>query len=91
MTKEINNYLDLTFIIGENKLYDKRDVFKFYLVSFPFMSSKIPFGPSYVDDKVFTFRSLSDMQDAAHIMVTLDIVINSLWTKYFLSAIKSID
>ena len=26
---------------------------------------------------VFTFRSLSDMQDAVHVMMTLDIAINS--------------
>ena len=29
---------------------------------------------------VFTFHSLSDMQNAAHIMITLDITINSRWT-----------
>ena len=31
---------------------------------------------------VFTFRSLSDMQDAAHVMMTLDIAINSWWTDF---------
>ena len=41
------NYLDLTFIIGNNnrlstKLYDRRDDF-----NFPFLSSNIPSGPSY--------------------------------------------
>ena len=69
------NYLDLTFIIGNNnalytKLYDKRDDFNFHTVNFPFLSSNIP-------SMVFTFRSLSDMQDAAHIMMTLDVAINS--------------
>ena len=46
------NYLDLTFIIGNNirlytKLYDKRDDFNFHIVNFPFLSSNIPSGPSY--------------------------------------------
>ena len=41
------NYLDLTFIIGNNnrlctQLYDKHDDF-----NFPFLSSNIPSGPSY--------------------------------------------
>ena len=47
------NYLDLTFIIGKNsrlymKLYDKRDDFNFHTVNFPFLSSKIPSGSSYI-------------------------------------------
>ena len=72
------NYMDLTFIIGNNnrlytKLNDKHDDFNFHIVNFSFLSSNIPSGPSIV----FTFHSLSDMQDAAHIMVTLDIAINS--------------
>ena len=46
------NYLDLTFIIGNNnrlytKLYDKRDDFNFHIVNFPFLSSNTPSGPSY--------------------------------------------
>ena len=45
------NYLDLTFIIGNNrlhtKLYDKRDDFNFHVVNFPFLSRNIPSGPSY--------------------------------------------
>ena len=46
------NYLDLTFIIGNNnrlytKPYDKRDDFNFRIVNFSFLSSKIPSGPSY--------------------------------------------
>ena len=46
------NYLDLTLIIGDNsrlytKLYDKRDDFNFHIVTFPFLSSNIPSGPSY--------------------------------------------
>ena len=72
------NYLDLTFIIGNNnrlyaRLYDKCDDFKFHIVKFPFLSSNILSGPTYS----VTFHTLSDLQDAAHIMMTLDIVINS--------------
>ena len=45
-------YLALTFIIDSGgklsgKLYDKRDDFDFHIVNFPFLSSNIPFGPSY--------------------------------------------
>ena len=45
------NYLDLTFIIGDNnrlhtKLYDKRDDFNFHIVNFPLLSSNIPSFPS---------------------------------------------
>ena len=43
------NYLDFTFIIGNNnriytKLYNKRDDFNFHIVNFPFLSST---GSSY--------------------------------------------
>ena len=46
------NYLDLTFITGNNsklytKLHDKRDDFNFHIVNFPFLSSNITSGPSY--------------------------------------------
>ena len=46
------NYLDLTFIMGNNnrlytKQYDKHDDFNFHIVNFPFLSSNIPSGPSY--------------------------------------------
>ena len=46
------NYLDLTFIIviggkHSNRLYDRRDHFDFHIVSFPFLSSSVPSGPSY--------------------------------------------
>ena len=46
------NYLDLTFVKGNNnrlytKLYDKCDDFNFHIVNFPFLSSNIPSGPSY--------------------------------------------
>ena len=46
------DYLDLTFIIDSGgklstRLYDKRDDFDFHVVNFPFLSSNIPFGPSY--------------------------------------------
>ena len=45
--------ITLTFIIGNNnrlytKLYDKRNDFNFHIVNFPFLSSNIPSGPSYV-------------------------------------------
>ena len=81
MTKQIAWIL--TFIVGNNnrlytKLYDERDDFNFHTVNVPFLSSNILSGPSS--------SSLSGMQDAAHIMMTLDIAIN-----YFLKAIKSTD
>ena len=46
------SYLDLTFTIEKDgklfiKLYDKCDDFDFHIVNFPFLSSNIPFGPSY--------------------------------------------
>ena len=46
------DYLDLTFIIDSGgklstRLYDKCDDFDFHIVSFPFLSSNIPSGPSY--------------------------------------------
>ena len=46
------DYLDLTFIIDSGgklstRLYDKHDDFDFHIVSFPFLSSNIPSGPSY--------------------------------------------
>ena len=46
------NYVDLTFIIGNNnrlhtRLYDKRDDFNFLIVHFPFLSCNIPSGPLY--------------------------------------------
>ena len=46
------DYLDLTFIIDSGdelstRLYDKCDDFDFHIVNFPFLSSNIPFGPSY--------------------------------------------
>ena len=49
---DLANYLDLTFIIESNnrlytKLYDKHDDFDFHIVNFPFLSSNIPFSPSY--------------------------------------------
>ena len=47
-----SDYLDLTFIKDSGgklstRLYDKRNGFDFHLVNFPFLSSKIPSGPSY--------------------------------------------
>ena len=46
------NYLDLTFVMGNNnrlyiKLCDKRDDLNFHIVNIPFLSSNIPSGPSY--------------------------------------------
>ena len=50
-----------------------RDNFNFQIVNFSFLSgNNISFG-HYM---VFTFHSLSDMEDAVHIMITLDIVVN---------------
>ena len=45
-------YLDLTFIIDSGgklsiRLYDKRDDFDFHIVNVPFLSSNIPYGPSF--------------------------------------------
>ena len=50
--KDLANYLDLTFVKGNNnrlytKLYDKCDDFDFRIVNFPFLSSNIPSSPSY--------------------------------------------
>ena len=47
------NYLDLTFIIDSGgklstKLYGKCDNFDFYIVNFPFLSSDIPSGLSFL-------------------------------------------
>ena len=72
------NYLDLTFIIGNNnrlytKLYEKRDNLNFHIATFH--SCQVTYHLAL--HMVFTFHSLSDMQDAAHIMMTLDIAINS--------------
>ena len=46
------DYLDLKLIIDSGgklstRLYDKNDDFDFHIVNFPFLSSNIPFGPSY--------------------------------------------
>ena len=46
------DYLDLTIITDcggklSTRLYDKRYDFDFLIVNFPFLSSNIPFGPSY--------------------------------------------
>ena len=48
---DLANYLDLTFIESNNrlytKLYDKPDYFDFHIVNFLFLSSNIPSSPSY--------------------------------------------
>ena len=45
------SYLDITIRIDCNRfvttLYDKRDVFQFYIVNFPYLDSNIPTGPAY--------------------------------------------
>ena len=46
------SYLDLTFTIEKDgklstKLYYKRDDYDFNIVNFPFLSSNLPYGPSY--------------------------------------------
>ena len=48
----VASYLDLLFIQDNSnnittKLYDKRDMFGFHIVNFPFMSSNIPSAPAY--------------------------------------------
>ena len=48
----VASYLDLLFIRDNSnnittKLYDKRDMFGFHIVNFPFMSSNIPSAPAY--------------------------------------------
>ena len=50
---DLANYQDLTFIIRSSsqlhtKLYGRRDDFDFHIVNFPFLSSNILSGPSYV-------------------------------------------
>ena len=72
------NYLNLKFIIGYkqqtlHKAHDRRDDFNFHIVNFPFLSSR----NHLTLHMVFTFHRLSDMQDVAHVMMTLDIVIKS--------------
>ena len=82
------NYLDFTFIIGNNnkhytKLYGKRDDFNFKLSTFH------SFQVTYHLALRIVFKL--DTQDAAYIIITLDIVINSWWTDSFLRVIKSTD
>ena len=48
------DYLDLTFIIDSEgklstRLYDKHDDFDFHILNFPYLSSNIPSGPSWLD------------------------------------------
>ena len=48
----VASYLDLLFIRDNSnnittKLYDKRDMFGFHIVNFPFMSNNIPSTPAY--------------------------------------------
>ena len=49
---KVASYLDLLFIRDNSnnittKLYDKRDMFGFHIVNFPFMSTSIPSAPAY--------------------------------------------
>ena len=51
-SNHLANYLDLTFLIDSGgklltRLCDKRDDFDCYIVNFPFLSSNVPYGPSY--------------------------------------------
>ena len=55
----------------------------------PFHSSQVTYHLAL--DMVFTFRSLSDMQDAADIIMTLDIIINLRRTGFFLRVVKLIE
>ena len=49
----LTSNLDLAFMIGNDgklssRLYDKCDDFDFHIVTFPFLSSNMPCGPSYI-------------------------------------------
>ena len=86
---DLANYLDLIFITGSNnrlhtKLYDKRDDFDFHIVNFPFLSSNIPFGPSYGA----YISQLIRYAMCCSIMMTLDIAINFWLTDSYLRAMK---
>ena len=52
------SYLDLLLEIDSErwlrtKLYDKRDVFNFLILNFPFICSNIPAAPTYGVDTIF--------------------------------------
>ena len=69
--------MDLTFIVHSNnriysKLYDKHDDSSFHIANSH--SFQVMYHLAF--SMVFTFHSLSDMQDATYIMRSLDIVIN---------------
>ena len=71
----LENYLDLTSMIESGnklsrRLYDKRDDFDFEIVNFPFLPSSKPSCPSY---GVYISQLIRYMQDAANIMMILDI------------------
>ena len=50
------SYLDVGITINDGHfnttVYDKRDNFNSHIVNFPFMSSNIPAGPSYISKLV---------------------------------------
>ena len=84
---DLANYLDLTFIIDSNNgCFIKHDDFNFRVVNFPFLSTKIPSGPSY---GLFFLQLIRYMHDAAHITMTLDIVISFWLTDFCFRVIKS--
>ena len=45
------SYLDISIRINSNRfittLYDKRDLFNFFIVNFAYLDSNIPTGPAY--------------------------------------------
>ena len=87
---DLANNLDLTFIIESNsqlnnKIYDKRDDFDFYIVNFPFLSSNIPSSPSY---GVYIPQLIRYARCCAHVMMTLDVAICFWLTDSYLRAMK---
>ena len=58
------------------RLYDKHDDFDFHIVNFPFLSSNIPYGPSYGVYSIF--HSSLDMHNAVHTVMISDIA-TSAW------------
>jgi hypothetical protein len=50
------------------QLYDKRDVFNFSIVNFPYLCNNIPASPAYGVYNIY--RSLFDMQELARHMIS---------------------
>ena len=76
------NYLDLTFIIGDNNRLNTNVIISTYPLS-TFHSCQITYHLALY--MMFTFCSLSDMQDAAHITMTLDICLLYYFATWFYS------